>query len=136
MGPDIPKGLTPEAKRERLRFMKAVESLTTKTGKIALSILVWGQDPKKRTPLARKRRQIRAELRRRGHHALFSEEIAGSAGQFSEKTKEFAQALAAHLIIILVEESPGAMAEAHDFCEHPDIAPKVFVLIPQSYKKG
>ena len=61
---------------------------------------------------------------------MFSEDLPIQTGNISEKSKEFAQARAAHLIIILVEDAPGALAEAHDFCNHPDIAPNVYVMIP------
>lgn len=67
---------------------------------------------------------------------MFSEEFPEQLANLSEKTKEFAQARAAHLIIILLEDAPGALAEAHDFCNHPDIASKVYVMIPQKYEGG
>jgi hypothetical protein len=67
---------------------------------------------------------------------MFSEEISPKLKSLSLKSIEFSQAQAAHLIIILVEDSPGAVAEAHDFCNHPELAPKICVLIPRKYKKG
>ena len=40
------------------------------------------------------------------------------------------------LVIILIEDSPGALAEACDFCNHPDLAQKIYVMAPDSYKTG
>lgn len=131
---NAPKGLTPQAQAEWERFIAVYKGLMGKS--ISLSILVWGPDPKRDTPVSRKRTEIRDALIQSGHNAMFSEHIPSDTRGVSEKTKEFAQALAAHLIVILIEDAPGALAEAHDFCNHPDIAPKVFVLVPRRYKKG
>ncbi len=73
-----------------------------------------------------------------GHNAMFSEEIT-SLGEdlgLSEKSKEFAQVNAADLVIILIENSYGALAEACDFCNHIDLAPKIYVMAPYLYKTG
>jgi hypothetical protein len=67
---------------------------------------------------------------------MFSEDLGRAPTPTSQKTFEFAQAQSAHLILILVEDSPGALGEAHDFCNHPELAPKIFILIPSRYRKG
>ena len=103
---------------------------------MSLSILVWGQSPIEKTRLADKRIQIRNELSNLGHNAMFSEDIDLSVDRLSEKSKEFAQARAADIILILLQDSPGALAETHDFCNHPDIGPKVYAMIPTEYKEG
>jgi hypothetical protein len=123
---DLPTGLDESAKRERERFEAAYRRLLGKGQDISLSILVWGPNPKLDSPVARKRSEIREELNNLGHNAMFSEDIHIQVDNVSEKSKEFAQARAAHLIIILVEDAPGALAEAHDFCNHPDIAPNIY----------
>ena len=73
-----------------------------------------------------------------GHNAMFSEDLTdlGSGQELSETSKEFAQANAADFIVVLVEDAPGALAEVCDLCVHPDIAPKVYVMAPDSYKCG
>jgi hypothetical protein len=128
--------LTPAAEKERARFIAAFEANLRNVQSISLSILVWGADPTRDSIVARKRREIRDTLIGLGHNAMFSEDISQVQPHLSLKSLEFAQVQAAHLIVILVEDSPGAMAEAHDFCNHPDIAPKVCVLIPRKYKRG
>lgn len=134
--PAIPVGLTPEAEKERARFMAAYHSNLRRIKQVALSILIWGPDPKRDSPVARKRKELKDLLLADGHNAMFSEELASENEQLSDKSLEFAQALAAHLIFVLVEDSPGAVAEAHDFCNHPEIASKICVLIPKRYKRG
>lgn len=131
-----PIGLTEEAKREWERYLAAYNAFLEQVRQVSLTILVWGPNPESKSEVARKRHEIRDELRRLGHNALFSEELPQPVEDISEKSKEFAQALAAHLIIILVEDAPGALAEACDFCNHPKIAPKVYVLIPLKYREG
>lgn len=136
-----PTPLTPEAVEARKRFDRKYESFLREAQKESLSILVWGQNPKRRTPPADKREEIRSKLRELGHNAMFSEEIpppngTTAAGQLSEKSKEFAQARAADLVIVLVEDAPGALAETHDFCNHPEIGPKTLIMIPEAYQNG
>jgi hypothetical protein len=132
----LPNGLTEHAKRERKRFEDAYEVLIEEVKKVSLTILVWGPNPESGSEVGQKRKKIRAELIRLGHNALFSEELDIHVGGISEKSKEFAQARAAHLIIVLVEEAPGALAETHDFCNDPNIAPNVFVMMPSKYRQG
>ena len=60
----------------------------------------------------------------------------GSDFKLSEASRELAQAWEADYIIVLIEGSPGALAEVCDFCARPDIAHKVFILAPHSYKDG
>lgn len=136
MKPVKPKPLTPEAEQELLRFQAAYESNVRSAKRVALSILVWGPSPDRDCPAARKRKEIRDALRELGHNAMFSEDIQTKDKDISAKSKEFAQARAADLILLLLEDSTGAVAEAHDFCNDAIIAPKMFVLIPRRFKKG
>lgn len=101
----------------------------------SLTILVWGPKPRARGLVARKRRDIRSALRAIGHNALFSEEIPTTVGR-SLKSLEFEQAMAADLIIVLVEGAPGASTEVADFCNHPQLYQKFLVMVPIRYKKG
>ena len=133
---NLPGGLDEPARRERKRFEARYEAFIKEAQEISLSILVWGPNPQSDSPVAKKRIEIREELIKLGHNAMFSEDLSLQTDNLSEKSKEFAQALAAHLIIILVEDAPGASAEAHDFCNHPDLAPKVYVMIPKKYMQG
>ena len=133
---NLPKGLTESAQRERERFEAATSALLEEVQNISLSVLVWGPSPQSDSPVARKRVEIRDMLISVGHNAMFSEDLSTQSSDYSEKTKEFAQARAAHLVIILVEGAPGALAEAHDFCSHHEIVNKVCVMIPKAYLEG
>lgn len=134
--PDVPPGLTEAARAERARFEARRQGILQEIRSVSLSILVWGPGLKSSSPVARKRKEIREELIQLGYNAMFSEELSVSGQEFSLKSEEFAQARAAHLIVILIEDAPGAIAEAHDFCNHPDIAPNIYLMIPQRYKDG
>jgi hypothetical protein len=131
------KGQTPEAAKEAKRYIDQVLALQAAAKKVPLSILVWGQDPTRDTDIARKRSDIRLALENEGHNAMFSENITSRLDPaLSEKSKEFIEAISADFTVILIEDSPGASAEVHDFCNHPKIAPWCLVAVPNKYRAG
>jgi hypothetical protein len=129
---------TEAARQAREQFERRVEEQTEKEQEIAFSILVWGASPDRDIPIARKRIDIGNQLTQDGHNAMFSEDLTnlGQGLGLSEASREFAQANAADFLIVLIEDSPGALAEVCDLCAHPDIAPKVYVMVLDSYKAG
>jgi hypothetical protein len=131
----LPAALSRQAKAERKRFLRAYQKRLDEIRQFPLSILVWGPKLDAGNPVANKRRQIHQELIDRGHNAMFSEELP-AACSFSERTKELAQIREADLAIILIEDSPGAQGEVNDFSGLSDIAPKLFVLVPDRYRGG
>ncbi|PYS77743.1 MAG: hypothetical protein DMF67_02735 [Acidobacteria bacterium] len=133
---DMPAGLTPEARRELERWDEERRGLVAEIKRIPLRILVWGPSPASPGPVAFKRVQIRDALVAEGFLAVFSEIWAGAAPGLSQKTNELTQALTAHLIIILIEGSPGALAEMHDFSSRQDVARKMLVMCPRRYSDG
>ena len=137
-GNTLPIPLTEEAQKERERFLSEVQKQAGRARKISLTVLVWGPSENTDNAVAVKRMNIRDRLRKIGHNALFSEEISDKDffKGLSEKGKEFVEVVSAHVVIVLLESSPGALAEAHDFCNHPDLAEKFYVMIPQQYKEG
>ena len=134
----LPEPRTDAAKAARRHFEQQLEGQQRKEQEIAFSILVWGMSPGKNDLIAQKRKDIGNQLLEDGHNAMFSEDLTnlGDDHGLSEKSKEFAQAKIADLIIILVEDSPGALTEASDFCNHPDLASKIYVMAPDAYKAG
>lgn len=134
----LPIPLTEEAQKEKERFLGELRKQAERVKQVALTIMVWGQSENNNNPVSKKRVDIRDCLIASGHNALFSESISEEEyfKGLSEKSKEFEQAKSAHLTIILLEESPGALAEAHDFCNHPDIVEKIYIMIPKVYKDG
>lgn len=136
--PILPEPKTEAAKQARIIFERQVEEQQNKEQRIAFNILVWGVSPDRDIPMAQKRNDIRNQLIEDGHNAMFSEDLSylSRDPDLSETSREFAQANAADLIIVLVESSPGALAEVCDFCARPDLAPKVYIMVPNSYKTG
>ena len=134
----LPEPKTEAARQARKNFDQGVEEQLKKEKEIAFNILVWGMSLDSDVPIARKRKDIAKQLLEDGHNAIFSEDLTNLEPDLdlSEKSKEFAQAKTADLVIILIEDSPGALAEACDFCNRLDLAPKVYVMAPESYRTG
>jgi len=114
-------------------FMPRYEALQAKVRQVPLVILVWGPGPSA-GDLYQKRLRIRDELRKRGHAAVFSEEITGPV-PFSQKGIEFLQAEAADLIVVL-QASYGSVAEVHDFAEFRVINYKMLIFIDERATDG
>jgi hypothetical protein len=135
---NLPTPLTSHARRELDRFMRQYQRSLKRSRRVSLTVLVWGPAPAAGGAVAGKRRDIRDRLREAGHNAQFSEDIPDVplASGLSEKSKEYAQACEAHLVVMLLEDSPGALAEAHDFANDPEIAPNVLAIVPKQYEEG
>lgn len=129
-------GEAPKLAEEVDRFISQYETHRRAVELFPLSVLVWGPGQKATNRVAEKRRQIRQKLLESGFVAYFSEDLTDSDYSTSLLSQELAQALSVHLVIILVEDALGALGEAEDFGNHPDIAWRVFVLAPQEYKNG
>jgi hypothetical protein len=129
----IPEGLTEAAKKSRTLFLKKRARFLKRREAISLTVVVWGQHPKSTSEVGKKRKDIKQELIKLGHHAVFSEELAVEGAYTSQKVDELAQAHAADVIIALVEDS-AALSETHEFGAYRDIAPKFLVLAPTKYQ--
>lgn len=129
---------TPAAQASLARFMARYEEQLARAKKeVALDILVWGPGPTSLSPVRKKRQEIHEKLIQDGHNAMMSEDLTSiGCSTVSEKSKEFSQALLAHLVVVLPEDSPGALAEVHDFANHPEIAAKMVVMFPRKYASG
>ena len=132
--PPVP--LSPRAKEYfNTVFKLKYEQLQQAVKQTPLAILVWGPGASA-GDLYQKRLQIRDELRRRGHAALFSEELEDSAPtSLSQKGIEFLQAQAADLIVVM-QASYGSVAEVHDFAEHRVINFKLLIFIDERATDG
>jgi hypothetical protein len=131
----LPDGQDDAARKERERFEAQYKRYLEAARCVALTILVWGPNPASASPAAQKRKEIRATLTDLGHNAVFSEDLH-QPGNMSLMSVERAQALASDMIVILIENAPGAIGEMHDFCTDLQIAPKVLVLAPERYRDG
>jgi hypothetical protein len=134
--PRIPEGLTEAAKEAGALFIETRDAFLKRAREsVALRVLVWGKNPKSKSPVAKKRTEIRQELRTLGHYAVFSEEVAVEVPYVSLKMDELAQGHSVDAIISLIEDSEGALGEVHDFGVYPEVARKLLVLVPISYRK-
>ena len=136
--PTLSELKTEAAKQARRSFEHRVEEQLKQEEQIAFNILVWGMSPDRDTPITRKRIEIGNQLIEQGHNAMFSEDLTNLCSDLdlSEASRELAQAREADFIIVLVEGSPGSMAEVCDFFIRPDIAYKVYIMAPHSYRDG
>lgn len=116
-------------------FKPQYENLQRAVAQTPLVILVWGPGASA-GDLYQKRVQIRDELRRRGHAAFFSEELAPlSAPTLSQKGIEFLQAQAADLIVVM-QASYGSVAEVHDFAEQRVVNFKMLIFVDERAADG
>jgi hypothetical protein len=131
-----PVPLSPSAQRYFNQVFKPkYEALQQAVRQTPLVILVWGPGASA-ADLYKKRLQIRDELRRLGHVALFSEELeGGSPESVSQKGIEFLQAQAADFIVVM-QTSYGSVAEVHDFAEHRIINFKMLIFIDERNTDG
>lgn len=116
-------------------FKPQFDALMQEVRRTPLVILVWGPG-ESAGDLFRKRLQIRNELRRLGHVAMFSEDLESSrqAG-VSQKGIEFLQAQAADLIVVM-QTSYGSVAEVHDFASFRVVNFKMLIFIDESAQDG
>ncbi len=132
----LPAGRTPEAQQMREVFIIHYKAELDKIRRTPLDILVWGPGQTSGGPVRQKRIQIRDELLKHGHNAMFSEELEELGGDLPLKLQELAQARLAHMIITLLEDAPGALGETHDFTGLPDVAWRFYLLVPNKYQDG
>jgi len=95
------------AERERLQT-----ALSIGAAKQKFKILVWGPTPKSDDAAAKKRIQVRDELRKMGHEAFFSEEMSVPA--VPTNLVELVHQKMVHLVVN-VAASHGSLAEFENF---------------------
>jgi len=141
---DISQAHKPKAQQEMGRWHSEQQALLNELLSEPLRILVWGpgkvepdaQGQERKKAVARKRIQIRDELNSCGHAAIFSEDWPSDKPDIPINIWEYTQARTAHLIILLIEESPGGQGEMHDFSIYEDIVHKLLVMFPRRYEQG
>jgi len=141
---DISPGLKPKAQQEMGRWVTEQLALLDELLSEPLRILVWGpgnvapdaQGQERKKAVVLKRLQIRDELINRGHAAIFSEHWPSDKPDISIKLWEYTQACTAHLVILLIEESPGGQGEMHDFSVYEEVVHKLWVMFPRRYENS
>ena len=118
-------------------FLPQCQRLFNEISQTPLSILIWGPGPDG-SDIYDKRLQIRDYLRRRGHAASFSEEInieTSAGASASARILELCQAVCADFIIV-IQSSPGSIAEVHDVGEFPKVGSKMLIFIDLRARDG
>lgn len=141
---DTSQAYKPKAQEEMGLWLAEQQALLRQLLSEPLRILVWGpgnvapdaQGQERKRAVVSKRVQIRDELINLGHVAIFSEHWPSDKPDISIKVWEYTQAHTAHLIILLIEESPGGQGEMHDFSIYENIVHKMLVMFPRRYKSS
>lgn len=130
--PDSP--LKPEAQRLFEKIIPQINEELSEIKKIPVSILLWGPSPYSDSPISDMRKLLRDELRKLGHLALFSEEIVED-GLGSIRIQQLVQAQKFDMIVS-IPESPGSIAEIHDFAGDARVNGKLLVFLNNEYIEG
>jgi hypothetical protein len=132
----LPEPITSEADQELADLMKLLDQRLQSITCIPFKILVWGPALRSETAIARKRRDIYEELRKKGHKTYYSEQFPRKPG-ISQRIFQEEQGRLVDLIILLVGSgTDGSIGEMHDFCDHPDLAPKILLLVSIELQDG
>jgi hypothetical protein len=95
---------------------------------VPVSILIWGPAPTAETLVARTRRELRRALESDGHLVRYSEELYDPMSEFSLLAQQVAD-VEAHDITFSLPDSPGSIAEIHDFARIPGVANRIVTFL-------
>lgn len=104
-------------------------------GKVPIAALIWGPAPTAATPVSNTRVLLRDTLNSQGHHARFSEDLFDPALPYSNFAQQLAQAKAFD-IVFSIPDSPGSIAEIHDFARIPELSYKVVAFLNSAWSAG
>jgi hypothetical protein len=102
---------------------------------IPIAVLIWGPSPTAGTITADTRVQLRDRLNTEGHVARFSEELIRPGSPYSVPAQQAAQ-VRAHDIVFSIPDSPGSIAEIHDFVGAAQISEKIVTFLDESWNAG
>lgn len=117
-----------EVRRRRVHCLEAIR-------RIPIAVLIWGPAIDSGTAVAMTRLALRDALRRDGHVAHFSEELYDANQPFSIQAQQAAD-VESHDIVFSLPESPGSIAEAHDFFKLPGMSRKLIVFMDRQWNDG
>jgi hypothetical protein len=113
---------------------KRLEALN-KVKKIKVAILLWGPSLCHNTEISNLRENLQIILREKGHLADFSEDLCEDKSDYSLLTQQAVQA-DAYDIVISIPDTPGSIAEIHDFSRIPHISHKIVVFLNSELDDG
>lgn len=103
--------------------------------RIPIATLIWGPNPSAGTRIAQARLRLRDELNGLGHYARFSEELIDSSSSHSIIAQQMSH-VEAFDIVVSIPDSPGSIAEIHDFARIPEVAHKVIAFVDSDWNNG
>lgn len=119
-----------EAEVERLRC-----DALARIDRIPIAALIWGPAQNGKTATSDVRSRLRDVLLKHGHLARFSEELLDPNSRRSNFAQQVAQA-EAHDIVFSIPDSPGSIAEIHDFARIPTLAHKIVAFLDRQWDDG
>ena len=103
--------------------------------RIPIAGLIWGPSPDSGTAVANARQILRETLLNDGHLARFSEELLDPSSDLSVFAQQVAQAEAFD-VVFSIPDSPGSIAEIHDFAKIPWLSHKVIAFLDSDWNDG
>jgi hypothetical protein len=122
---DVFKQQVDQQRREALKRISATP----------ISALVWGPDPNGSSQTAVCRKLLKEELTKHTVYACFSEDLFDPHAQLSNRAQQFAQ-VEAFDIVFSIPDSPGSIAEIHDYSLIPSISPKIVTFLDHQWNGG
>lgn len=106
-----------------------------KISSVPISALIWGPDPKGDTKVSECRRKLKEELSKFNVYACFSEELFDPTIEYSNLAQQVAQ-VEAFDIVLSIPDSPGSIAEIHDFALVPGLSSKIITFLNKKWNDG
>lgn len=102
---------------------------------VRISALIWGPAPTAGSPVALARAELRTALESDGHLVHYSEDLYDPSSPFSLLAQQVAD-VEAHDITFSLPDSPGSIAEIHDFARIPAVSGRIVAFINSNYNTG
>lgn len=128
MSHSFPSEFEEEVERRRLDALMRVQ-------RQPIAGLIWGPAPAAGTPIAEARILLRDTLLNNGHLARFSEDLIDPSSPLSILIQQVAQA-EAYDIVFSIPDSPGSIAEIHDFARIPGLSHKIVAFLNSDWNDG
>lgn len=117
-----------EVERKRLDAANRIKTLP-------IAALIWGPAPSAGTPIAALRTSLRDTLVFKGHYARFSEELIDPSLGLSILAQQVTH-VEAFDIVFSLPDSPGSIAELHDFARIPSVSSKIVAFVDSRWNSG
>jgi hypothetical protein len=97
--------------------------------------LIWGPAPAAATPAGSTRLQLRDALIDDGHLAQFSEDLIDPSSNRSIQLQQLTH-VQSHDVVFSIPDSPGSIAEIHDFAKVPGVSHKIITFLDRGWNSG